>query len=191
MEVSMEKRQAGLTLIEIVTTLSVLGVLLGLGLPGFKQTFDRVAADQVMKNIISAVALTKQTAIVENTLVTFCRSNDGLHCQGKWNEGSIIFTDGNGDRLLNNDDRLVYRFPALQTAGELTFKSFGNKQYLQITGRGFTNYQSGNFTFCPQDKNPGLARQVVINQSGRTRMARDNDNDGIVENSQGDPLDCS
>lgn len=187
---SVTANQAGLTLIELSLTLAILGVLIGLGLPGFRQVMDRVGADLVMKDIMTAVALAKQTAITGNTLVTWCRSDDGRQCRGAWNQGSILFTDANGDRRINGDDRLVHRFPALDTPGELTFRSFGNKQYLQITGRGFTNYQTGNFTFCPADKDPRQARQVVLNMAGRLRLARDTDNDGIVEDSRGKPVTC-
>lgn len=59
-----------------------------------------------------------------------------------------------------------------------------------MTPRGTTNYQNGNFSFCPSNKNPALARQIIVSATGRTRYARDLDGDGIVENSKGQPLHC-
>jgi type IV fimbrial biogenesis protein FimT len=190
MEVAMQNRQSGITLVEIIITLTILMVLIGVGIPGLKQTLDRVSGDTLMQDIMTAVALAKQTAILENRMVTFCRSDDGFSCRGKWHEGSIVFTDANADHVLNGDDRLVYRFPPSPVSGSLTFNSFGNRQYLQITPMGFTNNQNGNFTFCPADKNPGQARQVIINPAARTRLGQDNDGDGIVEDSKGKPLSC-
>lgn len=190
MEAGMRKRHRGITLVEIIITLTVLLLLAKAGMPGLRQAIDRAAGDSLMADIVAAVALAKHTAIMENRMVTFCRSDDGINCQGSWHDGSIVFTDGNADRQLNGDDRLVYRFPPVKAAGSLTFRSFGNRQYLQITPRGFANHQNGNFTFCPANGDATLARQVIVNLSARTRLARDADGDGIVEDSQGKPVSC-
>jgi Tfp pilus assembly protein FimT len=123
-------------------------------------------------------------------MVTLCRSNDGQHCQGQWHEGSILFTDANADRRLNGEDRLLYRTQPLPLRGRLSFNAFRNRQYLQMTPQGITAYQNGNFTWCPANGDPLLIRQLILSFSGRTRMARDEDGDGVVENSQGKPVTC-
>lgn len=186
----MQKQEYGLTLIEITITLSILGVLFLVANPSLKNTRDKMAIDSIMDQVESAIALAKQTAIMENKIVTFCRSNDGFHCQGKWHQGSIVFTDKNRDREINEDDQLVHYFQPVTVEGTLTFNSFGNRQYVQLTPRGFTNNQSGNFTFCPANRDLSLARQLILNHLGRTRVAQDNDGDGIVENSRGKSLSC-
>jgi len=59
-----------------------------------------------------------------------------------------------------------------------------------MTPRGTTNYQNGNFTWCPANGDPLMIRQVVVSLTGRTRFAKDSDGDGVVENSQGKEVEC-
>lgn len=187
----MRSNAAGISIIELLLVLSLIAfLLLMFDQQGFASARENKSIDGVMTDIVSAIAMARMAAVNESRMVTFCRSNDGAHCQGKWHEGSIIFTDRNADRTINQDDRVLFRLQAIQARGELSFNSFRNRQYLQLTPRGMTNYQNGNFTFCPFDGNPALARQVIVSLTGRTRHARDTDGDGIVENSQGKPLAC-
>lgn len=186
----MQRKAAGLSLIEMLVTMSIVAFLALGGLPDFSEWRERKEIDALMHEMISAIDMARSHAIAENVVVTFCRSNDGRKCQGKWHEGSILFTDFNGDRALNGRDRLLFRLEPMKPLGTLEFRSFQNRQFLQLNPRGFTNYQNGNFTFCPADKDPRLARQIIVSLSGRTRFARDRDGDGVREDSQGKPLYC-
>jgi len=187
----MKRKKRGITLVELLLVLSVVGVLLvSIAPSGFARSQEVKRIDGVMSDIMAAIAMARSTAIFEAQMVTFCGSNDGKNCQGNWHEGSIIFTDKNADKLLNGEDRLLYKLDAIAAQGNLSFNSFRNKQYLQMTPRGTTNHQNGNFTFCPADKNPALARQIIVSFTGRTRYGKDTDGDGIVENSSGKPLQC-
>ena len=187
----MKRGAAGLSLIEILVCLAVVAFLLvKSATPGFANWRQHKQADALMRELIGAVDMARSHAVAENVMVTFCRSNNGTSCQGKWHEGSILFTDFNADRIINGSDRLLFRMPPMDARGSLTFRSFRNQQYLQLTPRGITNSQNGNFTFCPADGDPTLARQLIINVTARTRVAQDLDHDGIVEDSQGRPVQC-
>ncbi len=187
----MKRKYQGISLVELLVMLSVVGaLLLNVSPNGFARPQEVKLIDGVMSDIMAAIAMARSAAIFEAQMVTFCRSNDGKKCQGSWHEGSIIFTDKNADKILNGEDRLLYKLDAIAVQGNLSFNSFRNKQYLQMTPRGTTNNQNGNFTFCPSDKNPVLARQIIISFTGRTRHAKDTDGDGIVENSKGQALHC-
>lgn len=181
----------GFTLIELLLCLALATfLLLRVAQPAWHQSYQRRQADLILLELQQLITMARSAAISENRLVTLCRSNDGQHCQGQWRDGSIAFTDANGDRVLNQDDRLLFRSKALAADGELRFNSFRNRQYLQLTPQGLTDHQNGNFTWCPADGNLLLARQLILSYSGRTRMARDSDGDGVVENSQGEALQC-
>lgn len=187
----MERKAAGLSLIELLVGLAIVTILvMNVITPNFAIWRQRKEIDGLMQELLFAIDMARSHAIAENVMVTFCRSNNGSKCQGKWHEGSILFTDYNADRIINGPDRLLYRLSAMKPAGSLTFNSFQNRQYLQMTSRGFANYQNGNFTYCPESKDPALARQIIVSLSGRTRFARDKDGDGVAEDSQGKPLAC-
>jgi type IV fimbrial biogenesis protein FimT len=187
----MPRNQTGLSLIEILLCLVILFVILMQGIrPGFFDARMRKQIDGLLQEMITLVAMARSQAINENVMVTLCRSDDGKRCEGNWLQGAIVFTDANGDRVINGNDRLLYRMEPVKVAGDLSFNSFQNRQFLQITPRGFTNYQNGNFTFCPVNKDARNAGQIIISLTGRARFATDRDGDGIVEDSQGRPLQC-
>ena len=187
----MGRKFRGLSLIELLLALSILALLLlQIVTPDLASWRERKEVEGLMHDLIASIDMARSHAIAENVMVTFCRSNDGSRCQGKWHEGSILFTDFNADRILNGRDRLLFRLEPMRALGSLEFRSFQNRQFLQMTPRGFTNYQNGNFTFCPANKDPRQARQIIISLSGRTRFARDKDGDGIAEDSEGKPLYC-
>jgi len=180
----------GVSLVELLLALGLLALLLSAGLPDFQQWRRKREIDAGMRELQAAVDMARAYAIAENVMVTLCRSNDGKRCQGRWHDGAIVFTDRSANSVLDDEDRLFYRLPPFAVPGTLTFSSFQNRQYLQMTARGFTNHQNGNFTFCPADKNLRMAQQIIVSISGRSRMARDSDGDGVVEDSQGRALLC-
>lgn len=184
-------RSMGLSLVELLIALSLVALLLFRVLdPDLAGIQERRRIEGAMDELVMAIGMARQGAVTENRLVTLCPGVNGRACRGKWHQDLIIFTDANGDREINGSDRMLFRLPAIEAEGELSFNSFRNRQYLQMTPLGFTNYQNGNFTFCPANGDPRLARQIIISLSGRTRYARDEDGDGIVENSRGEALRC-
>lgn len=182
--------RAGLTLFELLFTLLMLSLLLGIALPDFTDLLEKKRSDNNIRTLMTALELARTSAIVNNSLVTLCRSNNGQTCGGQWKDGILVFVDYDGDRKIEQQDRIVryMTFPGLH--GELYWRAFQNRQYLQITAQGFTRYQNGNFTFCPDSGDPRHARQIILNRTGRFRQAGDSDGDGIREDSRGRPLRC-
>ena len=185
------KPNAGFNLIELIIVLAILAILVNLGLPALSQSFERNQARVVINEINRAISLTRFTAVNNAVMTTLCKSEDGQNCGGLWQQGFIVFTDRNADRIINGNDRLIRVFPEIAGSGSIKFRAFQNKQYLQMTPQGFTNYQNGNFTFCPASNDPKLAQQIIINRSGRTYFARDKDGDGIKEGANGKALICN
>ena len=181
----------GMSLLELLVTLGILSVLLGLSMPDIKELVQSVSADTTLRKLATAIQLSKTTAITNRTTVTLCRSADGLKCGGNWQDGVLIFTDRNRDRTINEDDRLVRHVTFPNSKGHIRFRAFQNKQYLQLTSLGVTHSQNGNFTYCPFSGDSRLARQLIVNRTARLRFAQDNDGDGIKEDSRGRPLNCA
>lgn len=185
------RRRAGYSLTELLLTLALIALLLSLPMPDLREWRSARQSEDLMRELLTAIELARASAVDHNLMVTFCPSPDGLRCQGsRWGDGGIIFLDADANRRLDGKDRLLLRLEPMSGAGTLKFRSFGNRQFLQMTPRGFTNYQNGNFTWCPPDGDARKARQIIVSLSGRSRMARDSDGDGIIENSQGKAVEC-
>lgn len=186
----MTAQSPGLTLLELLVCLLLVATLSAMSLPNIKDIVAHKQSDLVMRTLADAIALARTAAISGGTLVTLCKSADGMTCGGNWQDGVLLFSDRNGDRQVNQDDTIRRYFSFPDNGGTLRWRAFQNRQYLQITNQGFTRFQNGNFTYCPADKKPELARQLILNRTARGRFAVDSDGDGIREDSQGRPLIC-
>lgn len=182
--------QRAFSLLELLVAMLIVSVLISLSLPNFEEFVEEKKADDTINRIRQAVAAAKVGAIVNGNYVTLCKSSGGEKCGGKWEQGIIAFTDKNGDRKINQEDRLLRYFTFPDARGSVHWRAFQNRQYLQITGQGYTRFQNGNFTYCPFNKKPYLARQLIVNRTARVRYATDSNNDGIREDSRGRPIRC-
>lgn len=182
--------QGGFTLPEIIITLAIVGILSSLATPSLQTFTQQKEGETTMHVLADHLALARSSAASFGQTVTFCRSADGLTCSGSWSDGSIIFTDRNADRQINQDDQLLRSQSNAKLSGTVVWRAFQNRQYLRIEATGFMRYQSGNFTYCSEDSDARHARQLIVNSTGRARYALDADGDGIREGSNGQPLSC-
>jgi type IV fimbrial biogenesis protein FimT len=182
--------ESGISLIEVLVVLAIAAIMIGAAAPSFRGFSERNQAAHAMNWIIRAVRFTRQAAIIHGATTTLCPSLDGEHCGGKWHDGVLIFTDRNSNRKLDQGDHRLLRLPYPYQGSTIKWRSFGNRQFLQIRSTGYTNFQNGNFVYCNATREPRYSRQVVVNLQGRVRKSYDTNNDGIVEDRNGDPLRC-
>ena len=183
-------RNSGMTLLELIVAMALLSLLLAVAAPSLSGIIEQRRGDEAIRLLREAIELTRAAAISSGGLATLCRSGDGASCGGRWEEGMIVFIDGDGNRVPDTAGALVrvFRFPS--PTGDIRWRSFGNRQFLQMTPMGSTRNQNGNFTWCPGNGDVSLARQLIVNAAGRMREALDNDGDGVREGANGRPIAC-
>ena len=183
---------SGVTLIELLLTLCVAGLLLALALPGFNRLTATHQGSAAINQMIGAVHYVRNAAVTHRTTVTLCPSASGLNCarRNEWHLGAIAFADANQNGRMDPSDYLLRGFPALPPGHRIYWRSFRNKKYLQINSRGLTNWQNGNLLYCPPDDDVRLARLLIINAQGRVRQGPDVNSDGVVENARGRAVAC-
>ena len=183
-------RNAGLSLLELLLTIALLSIILAATAPSLGGIIEQGRGDEAMRQLRGAIELTRTAAIGSGGLATLCPSADGLSCGGQWRDGMIVFADGDGDRIPDSPESILRVFRFAAPAGDIRWRSFGNRQYLQMTAMGFTRDQNGNFTWCPAGGDARLARRLIVNGAGRLREAADEDGDGVREAGNGAPLSC-
>ena len=180
----------GYTTVELCITLALVCVLVRLAIFPLQGFVNEQDGDLALRSIRELILLARSEAATNGRGVTLCPSMQGLECGGNWAAGTLLFLDRNFDRKINQDDSILRVSRDLTRRGTITWRAFGNRQYLQVDARGFLRHQSGNFSYCDPSLDPRLARQLVVNSTGRLRVAIDSDGDGIRENSQGKALEC-
>lgn len=183
-------KRRGITLVELLVTLTVVSLLAGAGLPRLFEWLQKWRAEANVSEFLALIQTARTTAIVQNVNVTLC-PGDQSGCRGRntWHEGSTAFIDYNGNRRRDGRDTAIASLPAIRQM-RIYWRAFRNRGYLRFTGTGLTDWQNGHFLFCPQPVDNRLARMVVLNYAGRTYRTRDRDRDGIHENVRGVPLSC-
>ena len=184
------RKFSGFTLFELMISLSILGVLAMLSVPGLSAMLQTNAAEALINDLARTMSMARASGVSQGRMVTMCRSKDNKGCNGEWRDGILVFVDHDGNHIVNTIDEILHIAPGTKIPGTLILRSFPNKQYLQFTSAGIINNQTGNFTWCPADKNAKLAQQLIFNITGRVRIAIDADNDGIKEGADGKPLSC-
>ena len=166
---------SGTTLAELSLAMLLISILVGLSFPNIRHLNALAQSTLTLQRLSKAVESAKVSAISSGEIVTLCGSEDSRSCQEKWSEGVLSFIDRNGNRELDNIDQLLNWQSMKDIEGVISWKAFGNRQYLLMDPQGMMGTQNGSFTYCTEEADHSFAVQLVINRTARTRMRRDLD----------------
>jgi type IV fimbrial biogenesis protein FimT len=165
----------GLTLIEILITVLLTSLLIGLSLPNIKVLQDSASTAVALQRLSKALESAKISAISSGETVTFCGSENSLNCQGSWSEGLLSFIDRNQNQRIDTSDQALNWQSMQDIQGSIRWKAFGNRQYLLLDPRGMMETQNGSFTYCTHNALTSTAAKLVVNRAARSRTLRDLD----------------
>ena len=191
----MTERAGGLTLIELLVGLIIIGLLTSWAGASFKPWLDQRRADLSLSALRAAVNTARHAAIRRASIIIVCPAPSdlgpeaGCGRRNSWHEGVLVFHDENRNRHLDPTDNIIARIPGPE-GGQVVWRSFRNRSYLRFTPKGLTDWQNGHFQYCPDAADATLARQLVLNVAGRSYPSRDTDGDGVHEDASGAPLRC-
>ena len=167
----------GVTLLEFLVALAVMGILLSLAVPvlgAFRRSQARaVAADR----LALALHYARHEAVTRSARVVLCPSIDGDSCvtgSGRWEEGWIVFVDGNGDFVRDPDEPLLR---VGHGAGNgITVRAGANFRdglaYLPLgNSRGRGGLATGTFRVC-DGSGTGNGLSLIVARGGRVRRDR-------------------
>lgn len=88
---------AGLTLIEVLVSLSVLAILASLAVPGLQALSASAALTGATSELLATLQLARSEALRQGRRVTVCRSQDQQTCDTdpnrRWDSGWLVFID--------------------------------------------------------------------------------------------------
>lgn len=181
------------TLIELLVYLSIAAIISTLAIPSLLESNNKHLVKIHTDKLKQYLTFSKLQAIHRHKSTTLCSSHDKIHCaKGRhWsNRHILIFIDSNNNRLVDNNEPLLFQSEKINKNIAITWRSFGNKSYLKWLNNGMTDYQNGSFTVCHHNKIQRIAQQLIVNAAGRIYYAQDKNSDGIVDSSQGSNIQC-
>ena len=121
-------RHAGFTLVEMLVTLLILAILVGVGVPTFLDATLGSRLGSAANNLVVSLHLARSEAIKRNTTVKVCPSTDGATCatSSSWQGGWIViapYAAGTSDDVvlqkqaaLGGNIRVLHKNAALSSS---------------------------------------------------------------------------
>lgn len=164
------KQQKALSLVELLTTLGILGVLTSLAVPAFSDQIKRSRDESQVTLMLSTLHLARSEAIKRHTFVALC---SGESCENRhWRQQLQMFTDSNRNGQLDPNETLL-RIVELDERYHWHWSNFRQRHHATYQANGMTHALNGTLTLCHGTR---AARQIVINLSGRLRQQATSDN---------------
>ena len=185
----MKKRYRGFTLVELMVTIVLLAILLGIAVPSFSTIVRNNRLVAHANALVGTLNSARAEAIAQKRTVTVCGSDDGNSCDAtKWADGWMSFIDEAGDAAFDAADDTVLRvMDSVPADVELGFSSGGAVRYNSL---GFAAAgSSGTFLFC-DPRGSRFARAVLVSPTGRVSTAVDTNGNDTVNDASGADVEC-
>ncbi len=195
------KKNTGFTLVELLITILIVGVLLTVGMPALKTFMQGNQLVASTNELIAAFNVARSEAIKRNGSVTVCESTNGTTCSsgtGDWQDGWIVFVDAAVNQTSsgvacadgNVGSSCLLRSHSAFTDNQLTVSGVDSANTSTVinsvtfNARGLPKSsagaaQSSNFSVCSLDDagNTQDSRAVVLGLTGRVRVS---DNAAVI-----------
>lgn len=161
----------GFTLIELMITLSIAGILLGYSIPSFNQLKLNKFMEAERNRLTASLNFARYHAINHQTYVVVCPSLTGQKCdnQSNWFDGWMVFTDINKNRKLDHKDTLLRYEDAMRH--EIKATSSIHRQKVRYNAMGFSPGTNLSINFCDA-RGKDFAKSIILNNAGRVKQSQ-------------------
>ena len=161
----------GFTLIELMMTLAVVAILLGIAAPGFVSIIKNNRITTVTNDLLADLALARSEAAKRGQSVSICISSNGTSCTGtNWLDGRLVFSDAGTAGTIDGSDAIIRVTESRSNGLTLSSANFANTGYIRYGASGTvstaTNNNPGTFKIC-DDRTGNFGRLVSITNTGR------------------------
>jgi type IV fimbrial biogenesis protein FimT len=164
------KYERGFTLVELMYTVVVAALVLGIGIPAFTETIRSSRMTATVNTAVTAMHVARSEAVKRRARITLCRSTaDAAPKCDDEGTGYAVFVNVADDESLDGADTLIKAGPWLSDG--ITLEYSGLPNYVTYTASGFTRSigggtLSGNIVIC-DDRGDRAARVITLAATGR------------------------
>lgn len=159
----------GFTFIELLITLSIVSILLGIGIPNLTENIRHSRVKTAAQSMIESLEVTRSNAVFSNKRTTIQKLTN-------WEDGWEVFVDTNnngsrdpGEQALQMQSKLngVRVIANKPLANYVSFIGSGEGRYANGTSNA-GGFQAGTFTLCPTSTGKGY--ELILSRGGRVRQ---------------------
>lgn len=160
---------AGYSLLNLLTTLAILGLLTGMAIPAARAWQEQQQLHSLKAGLFHMTTKARYLAMTRQNRVTLCSLSEQGHCQQSWIGSISSFIDGNGNRRLDPGEELVSTLHVPNTIN-LQWRGMQPNNSIHFSSQGITFVSNGTMSLCPT--NPNIKKGVIIiNRQGRAKMS--------------------
>lgn len=162
-------RPAGITLIELMVGLALIGILLSWSVPNFIDLYHRNLLAVHSERLTGDLHHARSEAIKRNLPVVVCRSSDSASCaedpnpRSDWSIGWISFVNADRDKVRDDGENILRVGAPVSSRLSLRFNRWWRLTF-QPDGR----VSNGTFTLCDPERN---RHDITVYLSGRIRVS--------------------
>jgi type IV fimbrial biogenesis protein FimT len=186
----------GFTLLELMLTITVAGVILGLGAPSMAEFIRNSRMTSSANDVLAALHMARTEAVKRRAWTVMCMSANPTAttptCTAA-GTGWIVFVDdadptassaNDGNLVINTDEEILLRHETAPASITLTTAPVGNRGYIAFTASGFSRTVAAgtpltDIRLCDERGNTAIygadnsaARAITISQTGRPQVTR-------------------
>ncbi len=186
--------QTGVTLVEMLVVMAIVGVLAALSGPSFVRLIQTTRMDTRAESLLAIVNQARAEAIAQRRVVTVCGSLDGVTCNnGGWSANWLSFIDMDGDGVIDNGganpDRVLKT--VTNSHPNITTQRTGANP-LRFNSQGFSvDTAAQSIWFC-DERGATASRGWIVTAIGRLNPITDTDSppDGIGDDHTNSNVTC-
>jgi type IV fimbrial biogenesis protein FimT len=155
----------GVTLIELIVTISIMAILLAMGAPSFQTAMVSNRLTSQTNMLLGALSYTRSEAIKRNRNVVLTPIV-ASHWEGGW----TVFVDLNADNTFDADQEPeLQRYDAVSRGYTVEYAAFPSNARVAYRPDGRTT-SNGHFDICSPGSTCEDFRQIVIADTGRVHV---------------------
>jgi len=162
-------RNLGVTLIELIITISIAGILVSIAIPSFSSIIRSTRLTTYANELVTSLNLARSEAVKRGVQVSVKKKGS---TNQNWDSGWDIFTDLDGDGTLDAADTLLKTYPALTNGFTLRTGTVGYQDFAAYLPSGLSLNSSGDtFRLCASSGDIVNSRAIEINALGRPKTS--------------------
>ena len=174
----------GFTLIELLVTIAIAAILMGVGIPSFKESIKNNRLTTLNNEFITSLTFARSEAIKRGMTISVRKvdsnSSTNYSSTANWEDGWDVFSDNNEDGIFDAGDSLIRTYQKLPS----NFTLRGNNVFQDFISFDSTGLSSiGRFVLCDSSDGNTIPEantsKLIMVSTGRPRIGLDTNSDGI------------